>query len=283
MDTKMIFLKKILKPVYWFFRVIFKINLIKTIKINFSLLPFRQAIKFPVLVKGKFIIDSLKGKLTLDCPVKTGLILIGIDSDRVLTAANPVRLYLEGHLILRGNCFISQGTSIMIMRNSVVEFGKGVRIGSGCFLRVMESITIGDYSSFGSGCFIQDSNIHYTKDTKSGYIRKASGKIIIGQRCWILHSTVLGGTELPDYCIVARNSLLNKNYSKIYSPCSMLAGSPAKVVKENIQRIHNVNKEEMLNNYFRANPGVEYYQDKPGLEPPDSDRPLEWFSIYAHF
>jgi hypothetical protein len=63
----------------------------------------------------------------------------------------------------------------------------------------------------------------------------------------------------------------------------MLVGSPAKLIKENVQRIHNINKEVMLNNYFRANPDMEYFQDEPGLEPADSDIPFEWFSIYVHF
>jgi acetyltransferase-like isoleucine patch superfamily enzyme len=276
-------LKNILRPLYRFFCVFFKLNLIKTIRINFFLLPFRQAIRFPILVKGKLIIDSLHGELTLDCPIKPGLVLIGIDIDHGPSATSPARLYIEGKLVIRGNCLINRGTSIMIMRNAMVEFGEGVRISSGCFIRADNYITIDDYTSLGSGCFVQDTNIHYIKDIKTGSIRRASDKIIIGKRCWVLSSTILGGTKLPDYCIVGRNSLLNKNYSTAYSSCLMLAGSPAKPIKENVQRIHNINKEIMLNEYFSTNPKIEYFQDEPGLEPADSDKPFEYFSIYAHF
>jgi acetyltransferase-like isoleucine patch superfamily enzyme len=260
-------LKNILRPIYRFLRLALSLNYLKTIRMNFGILPFKQAIKLPILVKGKLIIDSLKGKLIFDCPITTGLLLIGGDTDNMPIATNPARIKIIGALVLKGNCFISHSANVAVWEGGTMELGHGVRITSGCLVKAATFVKIGAYTSLASGCFIQDTNAHYIKDTETGKIRRDSYPIEIGKECWItMNSSILGGTKLPDYCIVARNSVLNKDYSGICPPGSMLAGAPAKVVKKNVQRVLDIDKEAMLGEFFRKNPDSEYYIDKPGFD-----------------
>lgn len=58
-------IKRLLRPPYRFLRTVLKLNIIATLRVNFSLLSLREAIKFPVYVYGKTFIHSLKGKLYL--------------------------------------------------------------------------------------------------------------------------------------------------------------------------------------------------------------------------
>jgi acetyltransferase-like isoleucine patch superfamily enzyme len=221
----------------------------------------------PILVKGKLIIDSLKGKLIFDCPISTGLLLIGGDTDNMPIATNPTRIKIIGTLHLKGNCFISHSANVVVWKEGKMELGHGVRITSGCLVKASCFVKIGDYTSLASGCFLQDTNAHYIKNIETGEIKRCAYPIEIGKECWItMNSSILGGTKLPDYCIVARNSVLNKDYSHVCSPGSMLAGAPARVVRENIQRVLDVDKEAMLNDFFRNNPSLEYFIDRPGFD-----------------
>lgn len=60
-----------------FLKWIIKVNWYKTIRVNFGLLPFKQACHFPIIVTGRLIISSLAGRGAFDCPIKRGLTIIG--------------------------------------------------------------------------------------------------------------------------------------------------------------------------------------------------------------
>ena len=45
---------------YHRFRTLFRIGIIKTIIVNFRLLPIKQAIKFPIIVTRSTTLESLK-------------------------------------------------------------------------------------------------------------------------------------------------------------------------------------------------------------------------------
>lgn len=44
------------------------------------------------------------------------------------------------------------------------------------------------------------------------------------------------GTQTPDYCITASNSICNKDYTNLPS-YSLIAGSPAKFIKQGVRRL----------------------------------------------
>lgn len=57
-----------------------------------------------------------------------------------------------------------------------------------------------------------------------------SAPITIGDYCFVgTSSTILGGANLPPFCVLGANSLLNKSFS---IPYRLYAGNPAKEIKE---------------------------------------------------
>ena len=60
-----------------------------------------------------------------------------------------------------------------------------------------------------------------------------SEPIRIGNKCWFaFRNVIMPGTIVPDGCVIASNSLLNKDYSPhVYS---LIAGSPAQIKREGI-------------------------------------------------
>lgn len=57
--------------------MIMTINILTTLRVNFSLLSLKEAIKFPVYVYGKTFIYSLKGKIVFNSPIHSGMLRLG--------------------------------------------------------------------------------------------------------------------------------------------------------------------------------------------------------------
>lgn len=265
-------IKKVLRIVYRILRTLIKVRWFKTIRINFALLPFNQAIKLPIVVTGKLIIDSLKGKVVFDCPIEFGLVIIGPDNDNMPIAASPSRLFVGGVLIFKGPCCINHSTNLVVWPKGKMEIGKFVMTMSGVLLKSTYSVKVGDYTRLTSGSFVMDTNIHLVKDINTGIIGRVCKPIEIGKGCWIgMNTSILGGTKLPDYCITARSSFLSKDYTINNDPGTMFAGTPAKAVRVNVQRLFNLELERKVTHFFMDNPDVNEYQGELGLEIVDED------------
>jgi acetyltransferase-like isoleucine patch superfamily enzyme len=76
-------------------------------------------------------------------------------------------------------------------------------------------------------------------------VKPLTKPIYIGDYCWIGNRTTISkGAYLPDYTIIASNSLVNKNFSRLGS-YNLLTGVPADVKVQNVKRIYDT-KFEML-------------------------------------
>lgn len=273
--------RSVLKKIYNIFKIIFKVRWYKTIRINFALLPFDQAIKLPIVVTGKLIIDSLKGHVTIEAPLKFGMIIFGNSLDNMPIECCPGRLLVAGEIKFKGHCVIAQSANICVWKNGKIEIGHCVCVCSGVLLKSTCSIKIGNYTRLTSGCFIMDTNVHLIRDINTGYIARNFAPILIGSHCWLtMNTSVTAGTVLPDYCITARGSLLNKNYSRVCGEGgAMIGGTPAKVIKIGVRRLFYSGRENKVNAYFMANPDAQYYQDVPGFDEPEEINVVKEFTI----
>lgn len=94
------------------------------------------------------------------------------------------------------------------------------------------SVTIGRYCMFSDKIVLYD-DTHSVLDYETHRVlNKEKGNIIIGDHCWIgEHVTLLKKAQIPNDCIVGYGSVLTKPFVTSHV---LLAGNPAKVVKENI-------------------------------------------------
>lgn len=263
--------KKYIRPFYCLFRLLFKVNWIKTFYLNFKTQKFTDALKLPIIVYGRLKIYSLQGKIIIDAPIETGMVHIGKDLDHNPVSLNPIKLTINGHLVFKGRALISGGSTITVWSGSIV-IGQNVCIGSGVQLKAVSKIEIGEYSRIISLAVIMDTNVHFIKNIETGEIRKSYAPVRIGAYCWLNSGTnVTKGTVIPDYCISARNTFFNKDYSKLCEANTVFAGSPAKVIATKQQRIFNVEKECELNSYFSQNSEEDSYVGEKGvyIEPED--------------
>jgi acetyltransferase-like isoleucine patch superfamily enzyme len=218
------------------FKNFYRRNWFAIIYFNFKMLPFKQAIKLPFDFYYKVRFVELTGKVILKNNVQRGAIQIGRAGSDFLAKTESV-ISIKGNLIFNGPIFIGNGVTLEVNEGATVEFGKSVRITARTKIISQEQITIKDNVGISWESQIIDSNFHYIRNTKTGVIHKKSVPVVIGANCWIGNRVSIGkGTILPDYSIVASNSLLTKSYSD-FPEHSVFAGIPAKMIATDQERI----------------------------------------------
>lgn len=120
--------------------------------------------------------------------------------------------------------------------NSEITAGRNLST-SGCSIAAAGAekmkVTIGDNCMFGANVYIRPADGHTILDKTTGEILNDDRKeIIIGNHVWLGRNTsVTKGSVIPDDTIAGINSLINKKFEETNT---ILAGSPAKVIKRNI-------------------------------------------------
>ena len=215
---------------------------LKSIYFNFAMLPFKQAIKMPIILSRYTYFYSLSGKIELTAPVRFGMVRMGfLGEDVLVPKSNRSLLQIEGRFLLGDNVRIGCGVIIRIEPKAELIFQDNVRIGSSCRIIAYKSISIGENTGISWECQIIDSNMHDISNITTGELFPMSKNIIIGENNWIgTRASIMKGCVTPDYTIVASSSVCNKIYD--VPPYTMLAGSPAKFIKSGVVRADYVIK-----------------------------------------
>ena len=216
----MSFIKRTFRPIYHFFLLLRILNVHKTIYINLKYLPWGQALRFPIFVFGRLKIQrSDNGGIEIrHARICRGMIKIGKNIDGHYSHNLPVELILSQKLIFQGYAWISGGTMIETYRGTI-DIGNFCVIGSGTMLKSESGIILGNLTRIAYCSTIMDTNVHFIKNTKTGKVNNSSAPISIGIGCWInAFSFISKGAILPNHCITARNSMVNKDYSTVCPP-----------------------------------------------------------------
>lgn len=219
------------------------ISIIKTLRLNFSLLTFNQAIHFPIIITRSSTIASTKGCIKIKCPVKTGLIRFGFNhSDLMSWKSDRIFINIKGTWEVNGWIQFGVGAQLNIDKNAFLQTGNSISIGANSKIICREKIYIGNYLRTAWDVQIIDTNFHYTKNIENGCVKKRTMPVYIGNNNWFANRTsIMQGTKTNNYLIAASNTLLNKDYTVL--PCfSIVAGIPAKLISSNMYMV--LDKEE---------------------------------------
>lgn len=221
-----------------------------TLKVNFRLLPFYQAILLPIFVYTKTEFRSLIGNAIIKGRVYPNMIHIG-DNSRYPTTSKPLSIWtIRGNIVFGGHVNFYNGTYVYVAKNAFLEFGSsGTFVGSDCKIICRDHILIEDSVEITWGCEIYDTSFHYLyvdgQDPKS-----LTNEIIIKEHTWIgNNSTINKGSVIPSYSIIASHSMVNKDLSKYGSNC-LFAGIPCEIKYQGIHRIWDGKEEASLDKKF---------------------------------
>lgn len=215
------------------------INIPKTLYFNFKVFGLRQAIRFPVFLYGKVQLEGLhKGCIELLNNNRMGGVKFGGGwYTEIYGCSNRYKSYLriKGKMIVGTDITINQGAVFSVNENAIVRIGNRVRFSERTLLHSKESITIEDDCLIGWNSQIVDSDFHYI--INDGKLKYRNAPVHLGRNVWLANGvSIMKGTCLPAYSVVASNSLVNKDFSGSGERC-LIGGVPAKCLKQNVERL----------------------------------------------
>jgi len=140
-----------------------------------------------------------------------------------------LRMKENTKLIVNGSFSFYYNCDINIFDGGRLTIGSGYT-NCGTQIRCSNSITIGNNATIANNVVMIDSDYHTIK-YEDGKKNIKSAPIFIGNNVWIgRESIILKGVNIGDGAVIAAHSVVTKNVLAK----TIVAGNPAKVIKENI-------------------------------------------------
>ena len=210
----------------------FQVNWLKTCCFNFKMLPFKDAVKLPVVIFFRTKIRSLRGKVNITSPVSHAMIKIGRCEVSHFQDRSTI-LSIDGTVNFSGKASFGRGSAVEVRKCGTLSLGKRFRTTAGTTIICDEKISIGDEFLSSWDNLIMDSDHHDIIDL-SGRIINPPRPISIGNHVWLgCRTTLLKGCTLPDNCFVASGSVLTKSFTESNSVIGG-CGKEQAVLRQNI-------------------------------------------------
>lgn len=239
---------------------LFSINWYATYKVNYSLLPYRQAKHLPIIIMCKIKLTDLSGRIIINCPIEKGLVIIGSKFEMITTSMGVSQLGIGGDFVINGRFLIADDVRVIVNKGATLTISEHARLGHNTSLIVTNNVYFGKNVRFAYDSQLMTTNFHYMVDMETHVVKRMSNKgIVINDYCWIGNtSTIMNGTVLPEKTIVASHSLLNKDYSKL-GQYPLIGGIPAKLIATGRSRVYNEKTERIIEKFFKDNPDTNEY------------------------
>lgn len=221
----------------WFLRFMFQ-----NLYFNFHYLPFKQAIKLPILLyKPKLL--KCKGNIKIECDhVRHGMIRMRFLTCSVYPNNGVTWENHGGDIIFKGNLQIGNDSYLSFGEKTKVTFGNDFSNTAGLKLISYRGIDFGKSTRLGWGVLVMDTNFHPLYDMEKKIYKKASGPIKIGDYNWFgTQCKIMHSVNTPERCIFGMNTVVTRNCEK-KSYCVM-GGSPVKILSQNIMRDYEHDRE----------------------------------------
>lgn len=118
--------------------------------------------------------------------------------------------------------------------NNLIELGSFCTMEEGCQLKAVEGkrIILGEDCMLSNQISIRTTDHHSILDSHGNRLNPGAD-VIIGSHVWIGYQClILKGAVIPDNCVIGARSLVTASLNANHN--SLVAGSPAKILKDNI-------------------------------------------------
>lgn len=201
----------------------------KTIYFNLRYLPFRQAIKFPIIVHWNTRVIHMKRYAMEICGGETASIRIGFPYQGY--PYSPAVINIIGKCYIQGKANIQSGCELNI--SGILNIGRNFDCNEGTIINAKAESSIGEDVVVGQKCYFSDDDGHAIFNISDA--KRTNEKIgyHIGNHVWITRDCkIMKGCSVPNDCVVAAGAVVTKNFEDSYC---ILAGIPAKIAKAEIQ------------------------------------------------
>ena len=240
------FLKKPYRRMRKKWRLFRSVNWIKTLYFNHKKFPYKIARKLPVIFYGRVRLSNISGEIIIEGPISKGMVGFGQHFEKQTTSRGIAELNIEGKLVFKSNAHIGKDFFIYVGKDAYCEFGYMGCLGSSVKLICTDKVVIGSWAGIGYESQIIDTTAHPMMNKETGNHYPKSGPIHIGNyNSFSNRTSIMPNTVTPDHCVVASNSLCNKDYTSLGNYI-LIGGIPAKLLQENYARDWEGEKEALL-------------------------------------
>lgn len=126
-----------------------------------------------------------------------------------LSPSASIKLFGKGKVSLGYNVNLDSYVDVLAHGNGEIMIGDRVYMNRYCMISCHDRVVIGDNCMFGPSVKIFDNNHKFAKDM-GVFPEVKSGKIIVGNNCWIASNVVLlKGTKIGNNCIIGAGCTIN--------------------------------------------------------------------------
>ncbi len=226
----------LLRDFYQKLKFYYSVNWSKTLYFNFMKFPFSTAQKLPVYFYGSVKLKNISGTITINAPIKAGMIGFGQSYEIITCSKGTAEFYLEGKMIFNGYVQFGKDYLIHVAQNATLEMGNMSSLGNSGKIICFHKITLGDFARIGYESQLSDTTVHQMINTVTKEKLPLTAPIRIGNYNYISNRvTILSNTSTPDFCTIASNSLCTKDYCSLGNHI-LIGGVPAQFLKDNISR-----------------------------------------------
>lgn len=211
-----------------------KVNWLYSMYFNLHYLPFKQAIKLPIILfKPKLL--KCKGEVIIESEnIKTGMIQLGEMHVSLYPNNGIVFENHGGKIVFKGKCIIGNSSALSIGEKGCCILGNNFRATASFKLTSYCHIEFGENVIIAWEVIIMDTSFHRLKDKDGNFKSKGFAPIIIGRNNWItIRCMIHSGSKTPDYCTLGSGSILNKDYSSLPTHI-LLAGNPLEIKAKDV-------------------------------------------------
>lgn len=210
------------------------IKFFRSLHFCISYLPFKQAIKLPILVEIPIdVIKCQKGQIVLN-DYSFGAVRLSADSSSYIPNYTS-KLYIRkgGLMTFEGKAKIGAGFSIAVSENGNITFGDNFYCNKNVYFKCTQNsqLKFGKECKVGWACEFTTSDGHELY--KNNKVSNIDSSVIIHDHCWITSHCLIGkGVRIASDCIISKGAIVTKS---IYDQYSVIGGVPAKVISTDVK------------------------------------------------
>lgn len=210
------------------------LSLFKSLVINVKLFGLVDGLRIPILFSFRCKVIVNKGEIILPKTVSFGVVKVGLNHGH-FGIGNKDRSFFRvsdgGVIEFKGKANFAVGSVINVIGGKV-SIGNHFSTNDRFTLSCGSMITIEDNVMVGWNCTCIDGDGHSIFDCNNNVVNPMK-PIVIGMNSWIASDVkLMKGSQIPAYTVVAMGSIVTK---KFYEVGTILAGSPARIVKRNVR------------------------------------------------
>jgi acetyltransferase-like isoleucine patch superfamily enzyme len=212
----------------------FFIGLPKSLYLNLHYFGIR-GFKLPILVTFRTKLIARKGKVIINIPLRRGIVLVGFTNVKMDVGNQWSSWEVYGDLCFEGKANFGVGTKLWVGQNGKLTIGNNFNVTANSQIGCSHSVTIGKDVLFSWNVLLMDTDAHpiYNKEMQ---LINADRPIIVDDNVWVCaRTTILKGACLPPNSVIGAGTLINSRFEKSNV---LIAGNPARIVKEEIVWLH---------------------------------------------